>query len=238
MIKLKDILFEIEIGKDFLTDPNSQMLRLPRTREAYKKFLDSIGREIEPNTEDEDKLLKAISAFINGGGDRSMSWISWHTNDLMALKSKYPKMLDPTSDTGKYGNKLYRAMNVKADVIREAIQSAGGIQQSNDPKEMLTIPYTGTVKMVMDAVRNTFSLTFDYDMAAIHLSKYTPYNDYTDSVRCIVETNVQTVNSNLLMAPSFLNVWAWDESETWYVGKDPMKCTAIHIPQGTLSQIM
>lgn len=236
MIKLKDILFEIEIGKDFLTDPDSTILG-PKAKEAYKKFLQAIGREVEPNTEDENKILKAISQFINGGGDQSQSWISYHTQDLKALKSKYPKILDPMSDASTYGSKLYRTMNVKAEVVKEAVKAMGGVKQGTNENALITIPYTGAVEISM-ASRNTFSLTFDYDIAVTHLPKYKEYNDWTNSVRCIVETDVQAVNNDLLMAPSFLNIWAWDEAETWYASKEPMKCTALHVRQSTLANIL
>lgn len=101
MIKLKDILFEFEIGNTLLGDPTN--LYKP---EKWKE----LGIPFEPNTDDERKLVHLMQKWITRPDKaRKDSQLGEMLKQLLPLKSKFPKILDPSQGRNLYeGKSLYR----------------------------------------------------------------------------------------------------------------------------------
>ena len=101
MIKLKNILQELEVGKVLFGDPN-KVVRLDRWQK--------LGIEQEPNTEDEDRIIRLLQKWITqphlGKNDVELGE---KLKQLLPLKNKFPKVLDPTAGRDLYeGTSLYR----------------------------------------------------------------------------------------------------------------------------------
>jgi len=101
VIKLKNILEELEVGKVLFGDPN-KVYKLDRWQK--------LGIEKEPNTEDEDRIIRLIQKWITqphlGKNDTELGD---KLKQLLPLKNKFPRVLDPTSGRDLYeGTSLYR----------------------------------------------------------------------------------------------------------------------------------
>ena len=94
-------LQELEVGKVLFGDPN-KVYKLDRWQK--------LGIEKEPNTEDEDYIIRLIQRWINtphlGKNDTELGD---KLKQLLPLKKKFSRVLDPTSGRDLYkGNSLYR----------------------------------------------------------------------------------------------------------------------------------
>jgi hypothetical protein len=101
MIRLKNILEELEIGKVLFGDPN-KVYRLDRWQK--------LGIEREPNTEDEDRIIRLLQRWIIqphlGKNDTELGE---KLKQLLPLKKKFSRVLDPISGRDLYeGTSLYR----------------------------------------------------------------------------------------------------------------------------------
>jgi len=94
-------LQELEVGKVLFGDPN-KVYKLDRWQK--------LGIEKEPNTEDEDRIIRLIQRWIDtphlGKNDTELGD---KLKQLLPLKKKFSRVLDPTSGRDLYkGNSLYR----------------------------------------------------------------------------------------------------------------------------------
>ena len=112
MIKLKDLLNELDFGKYPFTDVTS--LKNSWTQEHFKQLLDQWKFVEEPNTKDEAKFLKALTRYFKDAKNPiSVSDLK----QLVSIKSKFPGLLDPASST--IYSKLYRGTSIPIkDVLR------------------------------------------------------------------------------------------------------------------------
>ena len=114
----KILLKEIEYGKNLFAD-NEPVLKEPHKIPTWFKdnILPLTGGEdkLERNTEDENLLLTALRKFTGPEGiyasDRGavgapQELIS-SANTLLSLKSKFPKILDPTVSNNERCNSAY-----------------------------------------------------------------------------------------------------------------------------------
>jgi hypothetical protein len=91
MIKLKDLLKELDFGKFPFTDPDAVQLGMLE-KMSLERLIDKYKYVTEPNTKDEQKLLKDLSKYFeNEGNTVQVSGLK----ALLAVKSKFPGILDP-----------------------------------------------------------------------------------------------------------------------------------------------
>jgi hypothetical protein len=101
VIKLKNILEELEVGKVLFGDPN-KVIKLDRWQK--------LNIEQEPNTEDEDRIIRLLQRWITQPhlGKNDME-LGEKLKQLLPLKNKFSRVLDPTSGRDLYeGTSLYR----------------------------------------------------------------------------------------------------------------------------------
>jgi len=118
MIKLKDILKELDYGNELFTDLSVEDYN--HEVYLYSKELPSLlskwGLKGEENTKEEDKLLVNISKYIETANSKHKGNLSPYLNELLALKSKFPYILDPFYSK-KNIKEIYRGMSLKINKV-------------------------------------------------------------------------------------------------------------------------
>jgi len=130
MIKLKDILKELDVGDELFADDN-EMFKDPYDDLFGKGFRDKLSRFLrinnidkEINTEDETKILFAISRFVDNSTTSNKNNLMKHFNTLLSLKSKYPEVLDPKSSSSYSDNtQIYRGMRLPITDVLDTIEN-------------------------------------------------------------------------------------------------------------------
>lgn len=120
MIRLKDILKELDYGEKLFADP-SYGTSSGRYRDLIKQMYDG---ETEPDTEEEKMLFLKLKDYVKSG-----KWYKDTTkdiDDLFKLKSKFPRMLDPEEDV--LGIMVYRGMKLPPKKIMELIRGKRGVE--------------------------------------------------------------------------------------------------------------
>ena len=130
MIKLKDILKELDVGDELFADDN-EMFKDPYDdlfgmgfRVKLSRFLRINNIDKEINTEDETKILFAISRFVDNSTTSNKNNLMKHFNTLLSLKSKYPEVLDPKSSSSYSDNtQIYRGMRLPITDVLDTIEN-------------------------------------------------------------------------------------------------------------------
>lgn len=126
MIKLKDILKELEYGEKLFADP-SYGTSSGRYQNLIKQMYDG---ETESDTEEENNLFLKLKDYV-----KQNIWYNDTTkelDDLLKLKAKFPRMLDPASEVE--GNMVYRGTNLPPKKIMELIEGKKGEWGKQDDK--------------------------------------------------------------------------------------------------------
>lgn len=118
MIKLKDILKELNVGDELFTDLSVEDYnhRVYRYSKELPSLLSKWGLKGEENTKEEDKLLVNISKYIETANSKHKGNLSPYLNELLALKSKFPYILDPFYSK-KNIKEIYRGMSLNLDKV-------------------------------------------------------------------------------------------------------------------------
>jgi hypothetical protein len=118
MIRLKDILKELDYGEKLFADP-SYGTSSGRYQDLIKQMYDG---ETEPDTEEEKMLFLKLKDYVKSG-----KWYKDTTkdiDDLFKLKAKFPRMLDPEEYV--LGIMVYRGMKLPPKKIMELIRGKRG----------------------------------------------------------------------------------------------------------------
>ena len=118
MIKLKDILKELEVGDELFTDLSVEDYnhRVYLYSKELPSLLSKWGLKGEENTKEEDKLLVNISKYIEFASLKHKGNLSPYLNELLSLKSKFPYILDPFYSK-KNIKEIYRGMSLKINKV-------------------------------------------------------------------------------------------------------------------------
>lgn len=118
MIKLKDILKELNVGDELFTDLSVEDYnhRVYRYSKELPSLLSKWGLKGEENTKEEDKLLVNISKYIETANSKNKRNLAPYLNELLALKSKFPYILDPFYSK-KNIKEIYRGMSLNLDKV-------------------------------------------------------------------------------------------------------------------------
>jgi hypothetical protein len=120
VIKLTDILTELEIGKVLFGDPT--LFGRPNKWEDLK-----IPYELD--TDDEKQLIHMLKKWIMEPQDAKGPELGQKLKELLPLKSKFPKVLDPSKGRKEYkGTTLYRGTLLS---IRDVMNMSGTWQLNN-----------------------------------------------------------------------------------------------------------
>jgi hypothetical protein len=118
MIKLKDILKELEVGDELFTDlfVEDYNYRVNLYSKELPSLLSKWGLKGEENTKEEDKLLDNIAKYIEIANSKNKGNLSPYLNELLSLKSKFPYILDPFYSK-KNIKEIYRGMSLKTNKV-------------------------------------------------------------------------------------------------------------------------
>lgn len=118
MIKLKDILKELNVGDELFTDLSVEDYnhRVYRYSKELPSLLSKWGLKGEENTKEENKLLVNISKYIETANSKNKGNLAPYLNELLALKSKFPYILDPFYSK-KNIKEIYRGMSLNLDKV-------------------------------------------------------------------------------------------------------------------------
>ena len=121
MIRLKNILEELEIGKVLFGDPD-WMSRPDRWKDLKIPY--------EPNTDDEKHLIQLLKKWIMEPHKAKDPELGQKLKELLPLKSKFPRVLDPSKGRKIYeGTTLYRGTLLP---LKDIMNMSGVWQPNND----------------------------------------------------------------------------------------------------------
>lgn len=227
MIQLKTLLREFEYGERLFDDVKN-ILNVIFNSPSRRGDITSSEQElakfsitgIERNTKDEALLLKHLAAFLQGdasatgpGYPKSAQWKA-SLKELLALKSKFPQILDPTSSTGgkSFGEYVFRGATIPVELFLQLDWkfSGSGMYATNPGKTLRPRSKRGM---------HSFSGEFGVAKKFAQRNMYGTRPKDLATVACVIA--VPITDSKLLFNPNFLNLFyrlvGAVEHETIYV---------------------
>jgi len=205
MIRLIDLLKEFEYGNQLFADPKDEYL-------VNVEFLDDLISKTEPNTEDEKKLLKALSDYFSQGVVKNIDVNI--LKKLLQLKSKFPKILDPNKFNRGRGGFAYRGTTIGIDTLLKAIdngklqQQSRGIFVIDDPK--ITIQSKGSTGYLSFSVEMV-----DAEIFAVGARAGNRYKNLIKQKLFPITAEISKKNPNLLFNTHFVRALSdYEEEET------------------------
>ena len=204
MIRLKDLLKEFEYGNKLFADIGDESLINP-------EFLDKlIAKPEEENTEDEKKLLKALRDYFSKDVLKSIDVTI--LKKLLALKSKFPKILDPSKGRRNLDS-AYRGTTIGIDTLLKAINN-GSLSKDSYNTYVIENP-----KITIQSKGSTGYLSFSVEMIDADSFAITSIlgNRWINLIKqglFPVTSEVSSKNPNFLFNPEFVRVVSeYDEDE-------------------------
>ena len=220
-MKLKKLLKEFEAGDKLFADRGNNAGSTTNWKNWIEKMY---APDYEPNTEDENKLLTLLSAYLENpdSGDFSSAL---NLKDLLPLKKKFPKVLDPSVPTtarerdtrtlprelGAYKDHVWRGATMKLSTLQKLLPkgewfgspahdwSAGFVNPGITYKSRGSYGFT--------------SFSYSEAQASVFKGKY-------DEQRVSVIMGIKNTHPKLLFTPGFMNALSrYAEYETLFVGK-------------------
>lgn len=207
MIKLKDLLTELEFGKYPFTDPDAANLDMTKQK-SLQRLIDKYKYDTEPNTKDEQNLLKDLSKYFE---DESNMVQASELKALLAVKSKFPGILDPQSND-EY-NSIYRGTTIP---IKEVLK----YEWIKYPSQYTGFVYVCKSPVVITSKGNRgFSSFSVFDDTAADFAWEQNEEAYENNVIPLV-TSIYTSNPNALFNPDFSKLFNihGNEGEVLYIG--------------------
>lgn len=204
MIKLIDLLKEFEYGSQLFADPKDENL-------VNVEFLDDLIAKSEPNTEDEKKLLKALSDYFSKDVFKNIDIDT--LKKLLQLKSKFPKILDPAKSR-LHAGLAYRGTTIGIDTLLKAIDN-GSLSQIGYRNYVIQNP-----KITIQSKGSTGYLSFSAESAAakafaIGNMAGNRYKNLIKQKLFPITAEISSKNPNLLFNPVFVRALSgYDEEET------------------------
>jgi hypothetical protein len=202
---LTNILKEFDYESELFADPSA----LHTTPYAFKQL---ISKE-EPNTDDENKFIKALERYTH---DESNSLSPSGLKDLLKLKSKFPKILDPrtSSDADGYA---YRGTQIDIDILLNS-----NIKQIQDGSKWAYVIDNPNVTLKSGKSGGYLSFSLSKPVAAGFSRR--AFDGQTDK---LVSRNMFPVvleidlnHPKLIFSPNFINtVTKFREAETLLISK-------------------
>ena len=212
MIKLRDILKEIDFGKIPFSDTDAV-----DDSDAYSTYLKKWNYIEEPNTEDEQAFIEDLQSYIEEPNIHSSqaAHIATVLKHLLPLKSKFPGILDP-SESAKFA---YRGTTIP---IKSFINSPSSLEGDD-------LIFNVKTKLTAKGDRNFLSFSSDQytaesfvDMA---IDADEEENEMVRSGLIPAIVVLSTSNSNLVFNPDAINFYSAteytggaEENEIFHVG--------------------
>lgn len=220
MIKLKDILNELDFGKYPFTDLDAVQLGMKEMM-SLERLIDKYKYVTEPNTKDEQKLLRDLSKYFE---DEENTVQVSGLKALLAVKSKFPGILDPEEDD-EYTS-LYRGTSIpvkevlKYEWTKYPSRYSGFVYQCKSP---ITIASKGTRGFSSFSVYEDTGADFAWEQnEKAYENNFVP-----------VVTSIYSSNPNALFNPKFSKLFNphGNEGEVLYIGNSykSVKTTLMYV---------
>lgn len=206
MKKLIDILKEFDYGSELFADPND-LYATP-----YQRKLIGLSKE-EPNTADEAKFVKALAKYThNESNPLSPSVLK----DLLKLKSKFPKILDPRTSDATDGS-AYRGTQIDIDILLNS-----KIKKIQDGSKWAYVIDNPNVTLKSTKSRGYLSFSVSRGVAAGFSRR--AFEGKTDELvgrnKFPVVLEIDLNHPKLIFSPNFINtVTEFREAETLLISK-------------------
>ena len=213
---LNKALKELDYGQNLFADPTVKQLFTQRGTtkfpppNQYQEFLH--GDPESPNTEEEMAVLTDIVNFTRENYNNIEDFKN-NAQELLALKSKFPKMLDPKQ--GKNTGKLvYRGATIPISVLQKL---ASKINPAIGEKGLHTIENPG-IKITPSSRRGIHSFSASL-MQALDFMDVTAGKHNRPKFRIPVVFAIDSSEPNLLLNPDFLDALSiFNEQEAMLIG--------------------
>ena len=223
MIKLKNILKEIDLGEVPFSDPDAF-----DDPDGFSQFIAKWNYVEEPNTEDEAAFISDLKSYIEEPNihTHQSAHIASVLKQLLPLKTKFPGILDPAS----YTKTVYRGTTIS---IKTFIDSASKFEGDD-------LVFNTKAKLSSKGNKKFLSFSADYFTAENFVDQQTSADErkgeFIAAGLIPVVIAINASNPNLIFNSNitkFFNDWGGDEKETFYVG-DSLTTDQIILPVSVL----
>lgn len=213
---LNEALKELDYGQNLFADPTVKQLPTQRgvtkfpPQDKYKEFLH--GDSESPNTEEEMRVLTDIVNFTRENYNDIEDFKN-NAQELLALKSKFPKMLDPKQgeNTGKL---VYRGATIPISVLQKL---SSKINPVIGRQGLYTIENPG-IKITPSSGRGIHSFSAKL-LQALDFMDMTAGKHNRMEGRIPVVFAIDSSEPNLLLNPDFLDALSiFGEQEVMLIG--------------------
>ena len=210
--KLYKDIFEANVGDKLFADIDAAKTASMSKgfNKNFTKWVEQVyGPDYEPNTPEEEKLFWALGNYFGDAGKGKE--LGTMVDDLKALKSQFPNMLNPTSTTLPNEGYAYRGAKMPIaqyeKLIRKSVPDWGTFNQhARVDNPGITYKSRGQYGFT--------SFTTDYTQAEKFANSWKEGGDFVNVIY-----GVKLDNPNLVVNPSFANRMSeYPEDETLYVG--------------------
>ena len=213
MIKLKDILQESWYGNLLWADDAYSSSSAPYRDVISKAYRD----KREPDTPFEREVWRSIQNYLKGDYDTNVGLGSRATpalKDLLAIKQKFPEILDPGIASG---DPVYRAMTMPIEDLAQLIEAEANKGFKRDIQNRDWHSIEGLSMRAKSRSNYGFiSMTSSYRTAQDFYGISKPSKD---RYPVILECAYADVQSRALMNSEWIKAVAGlDESEFWVIG--------------------
>lgn len=206
MIKLRDILKEIDFGKIPLSDPLGV-----EYSDAYSTYLKKWNYIEEPNTEDEQAFVNDLKSYIDEPNVHSSqaAHIASVLKELLPLKSKFPGILDP-AQSAKF---VYRGTTIP---IKSFINSTSNLEGDD-------LIFNVKTKLTAKGERNFLSFSANQYIAEDFVDQQISIDEGELAAAGLVPAVIvlNSSNANLIFNSNitkFFSDIVSDEQETFHIG--------------------
>ena len=220
-MKLKRLIKEFEAGDKLFADRGNNAGSTTNWKNWIEKMY---APDYEPNTEDENKLLTLLSAYLENpdSGDFSSAL---NLKDLLPLKKKFPKVLDPSVPTTArelnkglvsteypgYDKHVWRGATMKLSTLQKLLPKG---EWAGSPAHDWSAAFVKPG--ITYKSRGSYGFT-SFSQSSAQASTFKgKYNEQ----RVSVIIGIKNTHPKLLFTPGFMNALSrYAEYETLFVGK-------------------
>ena len=210
MIKLKNILSEFDFGDKLWADsaygsssgPYANLISLMYGKDGY-----------EDDTREEMDLWSAVKDYLKDAEKDGVSRRRDDVKELLSLKKRFPRMLDPRTDIG-VSDTIYRGMTAELDQIIKYISQATSIEQ-----------YQGQFRwLLLKGVRPTITSRSDQGFISAtwkqkQAQDFGIMNQRGTRYPIVAMSPYNMVANKSIIAPSYATMLSgYDEGEFWILG--------------------
>lgn len=121
MKTLINLLNETDVGKYLFADPSQSVNS--KIDNKISKYFNEFNSIPEPNTDDENRLLQVIYDYFSNNNHDTEVYDAFY--ELLQLKNKYPKILDPLYATHNENkmqhNRAYRCVTMQINIFNKLV---------------------------------------------------------------------------------------------------------------------